>query len=252
MAFVTSGEIVSSPLDRLTDEQKPPASAKSSDVRAWSADEADRFASAAFADDDPVALALVFAMRTGLRRGELVGLRWGDVAEVERADGRRAGEVTIRRAVVMVEGQRVETTPKTDGALRTIPVPASVMEVLDRVRRRQASDRLAAGEGWEGAQAGADDAPVFRNTDGTPVHPQQCRHPLDRIAKSVELPRRTVHELRHTFATIALVVHRIPVPVVSAWLGHASPSITLDVYSHVLRDVAEDYADRLGETYGSG
>lgn len=252
-AAVREGLLPVSPFDRLSDEQRPPTGeSDSEEVNAWNAEQADTFHRAAVADGTAVALALAFVLRTGLRRGELVGLRWGDIAEVERDDGRRGGEVSVRRSVVMLNGERHESTPKTKKGRRTIEVSAAVMDLLDTARARQAADRLAAGSAWEGPQAGDPDAPVFRNPDGTELHPQSLRHPLDRIAKAAKLPRHTPHDLRHTFATIALVVHRIPVVVVSEWLGHSKVSVTLDIYAHAIRSASEGYADQLGAAFDTG
>jgi integrase len=249
-AAVQAGTIPAHPMARLTDEQRAPAPQRDHDeIHAWTAEQADRFVGVCVVEGSPEALALAAAVRTGVRRGELVGLRWSDVAEVERSDGTRAGRISVRRSIVMVDGQRIESTPKSAAGRRAVPIGRSVLDLFDLARRRQAEHRLVAGEAWEGPQAGDGTAPVFRTPLGQALHPQGLRHVLDRLARRAEIPRLSVHGLRHTFATIALVEQRIPVAVVSRWLGHASPSITLSVYAHVLDDVAEDYADQLGEAF---
>ena len=77
------------------------------------------------------ALALVLAMRAGLRRGELCGLHWSDVAVVERADGQRGGTITVARSVVLVDGRPTLSTPKTVAGSCTIDVGKQVMGLFD-------------------------------------------------------------------------------------------------------------------------
>jgi integrase len=247
-AAVVSGQIPINPMARLSDEQRPPGATRNTSVRVWSEEDAQAFATAALADASPPALALVLAMRAGLRRGELCGLRWSDLAVVERADGQRGGTVAIARSVVLVDGMPTMSTPKTLAGHRTIDVGKQVMELLDAARRRQAADRLAAGEGWEGLQAGDPNAPVFRDSLGAPLHPQTFRNVMARVSKAAGVPTRTVHELRHHFGSHA-IAQGVPVPVVSAMLGHASPAITMAIYAHALPGSAATYADLLGESY---
>ncbi len=161
-----------------------------------------------------------FAAFTGVRRGELLGLRWADV-DFDSA------EVTIARSAAVIGGQRVEGTPK-GGRARTIPLDAGTVKALSEHRLRQRVERLAAGPVW----AGGTDC-VFLTETGKPIHDGTPTSLLPKIAKTAGLPRTRFHDLRHMHAT-TLLGAGVPVHVVAARLGHADPAITLRVYAHVL------------------
>jgi integrase len=164
-AAVRAGKLTASPVDRMTDEQRPVKVKRSRDqeeARRWTTDEAARFAAVAIGAGTAEALALAVMLRTGLRRGEALDLRWRDLTEVERPDGRRVGQLTVRRSRVMVAGEVQTSTPKTAAGVRTVPVDPEALGLFDHARRLQAADRLRAGEGSAGPQAGDGDGAVFR------------------------------------------------------------------------------------------
>jgi integrase len=180
----------------------------------------------------PVVLLLA---TTGLRRGEALALRWSDV-DLD------AGRLSVRRTLGAVRdvdsGAHVPifTEPKTAKGRRSVPLPAQTVAVLRAWRKTQAQERLMAGPGWQ------DNGLTFTEPDGSPYHPDQFRKRFEtRVARS-GLPYLRVHDLRHTYATLALQANK-PVKVVSEILGHASVSITYDTYSHVIPSMMEDAAD---------
>lgn len=111
------------------------------------------------------------------------------------------------------------------------------LDVLRSQRRRQAADRLAAGPAWN-----ADEDYVFTDEVGVPVNPNSMSKRFDTIVRKSDLPRIRLHDLRHTYATVALKAGVHP-KVVSERLGHATVGITLDLYSHVTPSIARDAAD---------
>jgi integrase len=156
--------------------------------------------------------AWVVLMTTGLRRGELLGLRWADV-DLERAT------LTVRRQRT-TGGIRA---PKTSAARRTIPLPGLAAAAL----RSQRGDRIP-----------RDDAPVF------PLSPSTLTHAWIRTRDRAGLPSVRLHDLRHAAATLMLATGT-PMRVIADTLGHSSPAITARVYAHVVPEAQRDSADRL-------
>jgi len=181
------------------------------------------------------------ALDLGARRGELAALRWSDVDLDERV-------VTIARNRVVVGKKIVEATPKSERSTRRVGIDVRTVAVLRRWKAAQARARMAAGPAW----SGGDDPYLFSDELGQPYRPD---HLSDRFAQAqagVAAPPLTFHGLRHTSATIALDAG-VPVQVVSERLGHATVSITMDVYAHVLQHQETDAAQRIGGAlYGTG
>ena len=166
---------------------------------------------------------------TGARRGELLALRWVDV-DLE------AQTVSIRHSLTEAGGALIEGEPKTRSGKRTIAIDPASVAVLKRHRKGQTAERLAAGPRWR------DKDLVFANGEGDWLLPNRVSSAFIAAAKRSGLPALSLHGLRHSFATIALVERRLPVTVVSARLGHANVSITLDIYSHAMSRLDEEAA----------
>ncbi len=170
---------------------------------------------------------------TGMRRGEALGLRWSDL-DTELLT------ITVRRARVVVDGWRVtETEPKTQKGRRVIPLDAATVAILVAHHRRQIAERLRAGEAWR------DTDHMFTDDLGEPLHPQSITKMFQRTVKAAALPPVSLHALRHTSATLALVAGIHPT-VVQRRLGHSDVRLTLDVYTHPVASVDGDAADRMG------
>ena len=192
--------------------------------------------------------ALFTAVSVGLRRGEVMGLTWADV-DLDRS------VLHIRQTRVMGVDVIETSDPKTLNSRRDIHMPPSLVAVLKTHRERQDVERQALGALW--ATTGA----VFATELGEWTHPDNLKRALARVVAwsnpvqpdrawkgipreqrarlaavvgmGLELPTISPHDLRHTYATLALR-RNVPVEVVSKVLGHARVSITLDVYRHVL------------------
>jgi integrase len=171
---------------------------------------------------------LLFAT-TGMRRGEVAGLRWPDV-DLE------AGRVSPRRPRVVVNYEVVVSEPKTAKGRRSMALDPATVAALRQHRARQAEDRLAVGPLWH------DSGLVFTWPDGRPLHPERFSKWFEQLARAAGLPRIRLHDVRHSYATAALSAG-IPAKVVSERLGHANIAITMDTYSHVLPGLDAQAAD---------
>jgi integrase len=189
------------------------------------------------ADDRLAAMWTLFAT-TGLRRGEVLGLRWQDV-DLDR------WQLTVRHVRTVVEGRPVVTEPKTAKGRRTIALDASTVTALRRHRVRQLEERVAADVAWH------DGDYVFTWHDGRPIHPQMPTKWIREHATAAGLPPIRLHDLRHTWATLALAAG-IPAKVVSERLGHANIAITLDVYTHAIPAMDAEAADTVARAIFGG
>lgn len=183
---------------------------------------------------------LSFILGTGLRRGEALALRWGSV-DVDKGTARVNGSLVRRN------GQLVVSTPKTASSRRTVALSPAMVSLLLSWRTVQAAERLAAGNLWHGKDAQTDY--VFTTALGGPVEPQNVLRTVQIAATTAGLHDVTVHSLRHTYATTALL-NNIPLKVVSSNLGHASIQITADTYGHVTDDAAHAAAAAVAEALG--
>lgn len=190
-------------------------------VETWTRDELVAFLDAA----KTVRLAALFVLGafTGMRRGELVGLRWRDL-DLD------AATVTVLRQRVKGEGGRVAEVEygKSDRSRRTVDLDPSTVAALRDHRGRYLEHRAWLGLG----KPGLDDL-VFVGEDGQPLHPDTVSQTFDRLVKGIDVRRVTLHALRHSHATLMLA-GGVALHVVSRRLGHASEAFTATTYAHVL------------------
>jgi integrase len=195
------------------------------EMRTLSPEEVRRFLRAAV--DDRLDALYVLAVTTGLRRGELLALRWSDIDLVARTLAVRG---TLQR-----EGGLSRTEPKTPRSRRRVELTYAATEALQRHRQRQAAERLAASR-W------AEPDLVFATTEGSLIEPSNMlRRSFAPLLEHADLPPIRFHDLRHTAATLHLALGTHP-KVVSDMLGHASVGITLDTYSHAVPSLGREAA----------
>jgi len=173
------------------------------------------------ADGTPFAALVHLAVMTGLRQGELLGLRWQDV-DLE------AGMVHVQQTAQWLPGHGVVfRPPKTHRSARPVALSPATREILRDHRRQQLEQRLSLGPAY------SDHDLVFATPIGTPMDPSNLRRAWRHIVQAAGLDACRFHDLRHAHAT--LLLHQGVHPkVVSERLGHSSVTITLDTYSHVL------------------
>jgi integrase len=193
----------------------------------WSPAELRQFLRATATDQDYAAYHL--AAFTGLRRGELLGLRWGDI-DLENAVLR-----VVQTVVGLWNGELYIGPTKTDRSRRVIALDRQTVIVLRRHRR--ISERVT-------SRHGKDDAFVFCDTEGKPVNPERFGDRFRSNVRRVGVPRIRFHDLRHTHATHALQAGIHP-KIVSERLGHASIVITLELYSHALPNMQAEAAETI-------
>lgn len=162
----------------------------------------------------------VVAIGTGLRRGELLALQWGDV--------------DLDNAMLRVERSLEETKqglrfkpPKSRHGRRSVSLPPTVVETLREQRRQKLEERLALGLGKF-----PDDALVFSREDGSPMSPDNLSRDWRRLVISRKFPRVSFHALRHSHVS-ALINGGLDVFSVSRRIGHGSPALTLKTYTHL-------------------
>ena len=159
------------------------------------------------------------ALLRGLRRGELAGLKWSAV-------DLNVGTVRVERARLSVDGVAVESDVKTASGRRTVPLDPQLVALLRAHDRQQKSERLRAGEAWQG------DDHLVANELGSPYHPEALAKRFQVLVKATGLPRVRFHDLRHSCASL-LMAEGVNAKVVQELLGHSSVQITLALYSHV-------------------
>lgn len=165
----------------------------------------------------------VLAVGTGARRGEIAALRWSDL----NLDSSTNRTVRIERALEQTaEGIRIKR-PKTPSGLRTVSLPEATVNALREHKLKTLERRIALGLGPL-----SDDTPVFANIDGDLPNPYSITDRWRDAVKNRGLPKVTFHALRHTHAS-ALISKGLDVVSISKRMGHASPSMTLNVYGHL-------------------
>lgn len=178
--------------------------------------------------------AFFLALNTGMRRGEILGLRWKDLNLEE-------GQLTVNQGLVRVSGKGlIFQEPKTELSNRTISLSPMVVKVLREHRKKQNEYRLLLGGAYN-----KDLDLVFANELGNPVCPRAFTRIFERLLKKAGLKAVAFHDLRHTFATIALE-EGVSVKAVQETLGHHSAAFTMDVYSTVTDKMKREAADKVG------
>lgn len=159
-------------------------------------------------------------LATGLRRGELLGLKWEDI-DLEQA------VIRVRRQVARINGEIIEAPLKTKNSYRTISIGGNAVGILKQQKEKSHSEY------------------VFPSPTGGPISPDSVLQKLHRVLKRANLPKVRFHDLRHTFATLALQ-NGVDVKTVSGMLGHYSAGFTLDTYAHVTTAAQRQAANTMG------
>jgi integrase len=176
-------------------------------------------------------LSVLLAVTTGMRRGEILALRWRDI-DFE------PGVLSVRQSLEETKAGLAFKEPKSEKARRTIALPELAIEGLRRRKADQARVKLMMGRSYE------DHDLVCCQDDGRPLHPTSLTHVFVNLLRRRNLIRVRFHDLRHSHATILLRKGVHP-KIVSERLGHSTVGITLDVYSHVMPGMQEEAARKI-------
>ncbi len=158
-------------------------------------------------------------LATGLRRGELLGLKWEDI-------DMKQGIIRIRRQVARIGGKIVKAPLKTKNSYRTVTISPQAVEVL-KAQKTKTNDQY-----------------VFPSPNGGPISPDSVNNMLKRVLERAGIPKVRFHDLRHTFATLALQ-NGVDIKTVSGMLGHFSAGFTLDTYAHVTTAAQKEAAQAM-------
>ncbi len=159
-------------------------------------------------------------LSTGLRRGELLGLKWEDI-------DMQQGIIRVRRQVSRIDGKIVEAPLKTKNSYRAVTISPQAIEVLKSQKEK------------------INDEYVFPSPNGGPISPDSVNNMLHRVLDRAGIPRVRFHDMRHTFATLALQ-NGVDIKTVSGMLGHFSAGFTLDTYAHVTTSAQKEAAQTMG------
>ncbi|MBA4550022.1 site-specific integrase [Thermoactinomyces intermedius] len=178
---------------------------------------------------------IFFAVNTGMRRGELFALRWSDVDFENQV-------ISVRQTLYRTksDGFAFRDAAKTDGSRRSVAVSGSIVNMLKRIKKEQAANKLALGPAYQ------DHDLIFCKDDGSPYNLDYVSRDFGRLVRKHNLPPIRFHDLRHTHATLLLQQGEHP-KIVSERLGHSTITITMDLYSHVLPNMQKEAAQKLDD-----
>ncbi len=188
-----------------------------------------------YAEDSYLHNFFAVLLRTGLRNGELRGLKYSDI-------DKKQGVIHVQRTLKYIEGKGYfEDTPKTRTSKRDIPLTDDIMQLLDAQRK------------YWGFEVEVIGRYLFCNEEGKPLSRDRVQAEIDRIVKKIradgyEFERITAHQFRHTFATRAIEAGMEP-QVLKTILGHSSLAMTMDLYSHVLPDVRAEEMNKIANAF---
>lgn len=211
-----------------------PPRVEPTEVEPWSNEEATTFLDANL--DDTNYFLYKAALGTGLRKGELLALRWQDVDLQRRT-------LRVVQTVQRIQGSGLQYgPPKTLRSRRTIPLSQFAYDALRGRHASQTSDRKNAGEKWQ------ENGLIFTTSIGTPLEASNLRRSFDAAIERAGVKRIRFHDMRHTCATM-LLAQGVPVRVVMDILGHSSMKVTTDTYGHVLPDALRGAATAIDDAF---
>jgi integrase len=200
------------------------------EMKVWNREESNRFLDKA--KYDPCFIVFQLALSTGMRQGEILGLRWKDI-NLEK------GILNIQQTLSQ-DGKTFIAGAKTKSSIRAVNLSGSTLKHLRERRINIAKDKLKYGPLY------IDNDLIASTQHGTPLNPANIRRSFGRIIKQANLPKIRFHDLRHTHATL-LLSQGVNIKVISERLGHSNIKVTLDTYSHVLPTMQEEVARMLDE-----
>lgn len=213
-------------------EATDPLRAARKDMDLWTSVQAAHFLDTS--RDHRLFAAFYLVMATGLRRGEILGLRWADVSE---------RELHIRQQLTYREGTFNFTPPKTAQGTRRIAITPDVYAVLEAHQKAQEGQRASIGRLWP------DTGLVFVSEAGTPIHPRNFERSWGQLKKAAKMPDARLHDLRHLHVSL-LVKQGIDPQAIADRVGHTDASFTLRRYSHMFEEHRERTAISLDVLLG--
>jgi integrase len=174
---------------------------------------------------------------TGLRRGELCGLEWKDIED---------SIISIKRASQYIADKGIFTKePKTKSSIRVLPMSTSMKKLLASHKKWQQNLKAEMSEEW------MDNDRLFTTAYGTPIHPDTVTGWFDKFIKRIDIPKVTVHGLRHTFISL-LISKGIDIVTVADLAGHSQASTTVNMYAHSLQSKKAEAISEISDLIGFG
>lgn len=193
--------------------------------------------------DNYIGRGLLFALYTGMRRGEVLALKWSDYDKNEKT-------ISITKALSRVrtynkDGNKTMltvTTPKTDTSIRTVPLIDKAVELLAEHKRKQERYMELVGDYY------TDNDLIFSSSRGDYLDPGNFNRKLNKTVKKIGIPRISPHALRHSFATRGLEAE-VSLKAMQELLGHSSITVTGDIYTHILKEQKRKEISKLNDVF---
>ncbi|TCJ00481.1 tyrosine-type recombinase/integrase [Cytobacillus praedii] len=200
------------------------------EMKVWNEDEFNQFIKVAKKDTSNYYIVFYLALMTGMRQGEILGLRWSDI-DFEN-------EILIIQQTLSHDGKEFLKGGKTKSSRRSIHLSTQTLETLKKHKKTILENKLKLGSAY------IDFDLVCCTETGTPLNPSNIRRKLNALIKIAEVPKIRFHDLRHTHATM-LLLKGVNIKVIQERLGHSNIKVTLDVYSHVLPTMQSEALKKL-------
>ena len=185
------------------------------------------------AQETDMYLPILLLVSFGLRRGELLALRWSDIDFENKL-------LKVRNNMVRGEKGFIIKAPKSQAGIRDLHIGDDLLEELRQAREQYLADKLAYGRGFQNLNF------VIRQADGSPIKPDSMTQKWERFLEHHKLPHIRLHDLRHSHAT-ALIMAGVNPKVVQQRMGHSDVNITLNTYTHVLPEMDIEAAELLDQ-----
>jgi integrase len=202
-------------------------------LHTWNKKQVNKFL--ARASDHRYYMVFFLAVNTGMRKGELLGIKWEDIDFNKK-------RIEVKRQAIRTDKGTILKKPKTKAGNRIIPVTDNVIKKLKKHKIRQSENKLALGSNYK------DKDLVNCNKIGDLINPVTAYTEFKEIIRSIKLPDIRLHDLRHTFSTLFLEAGG-NIKTLQQILGHSSISVTMDTYSHVTDEMLDSAAKNIVSMY---
>lgn len=187
---------------------------------------------------------ILLALGTGLRQGELLGLKWSNV-DLENKEI-RVEQAIKAVTIINADGTRKyeirEQALKTKNSVRIVPIPSNLITLLKKHKAAQKEEKLKAGPLYN------DNDFVFATETGSPIDARNLLRAYKKILEKAGVPYRKFHALRHTYAT-KLFERGVPIKTVQMLLGHSDISVTANIYTHVMPEKKIDAVEKINDLF---